>query len=393
MFAMLSSMPRQIWAIALGHGVTDLSPGALYVALPFFKAQLGLTYAETSMIVLIQNITASLSQPIFGYFSDRTSRPWIMPIGCILSGLALLASLLVENYFAVLVCTALSGLGNAAFHPEAAKIVNRLSGRSLGKGASLFSVWGNFGVALGTLLMAFLLGQQNRAYFYIYAIPVLLCGALLMQVTRTLPPLATTKKRAALTVKTAIQWPVFALLGMVAARATVSSGISAFVPLYYVSYLQGSTFYASSLLTVYMIFGALGTVFGGFMSDRYGSKRVMLCSILPVAPLMYLFSYSSDWWPFVILGLVSILLTATFTSSLVLIQKMMPGNIALASGLNLGFSVGLGTLGVLFLGRVADTWGMPLIFTILSLLPLIAFVLTVFIEEPDRSTEKNSRLV
>ncbi|WP_378952788.1 MFS transporter [Pelosinus sp. sgz500959] len=382
MFTMFRSVPKYIWLIALGHGVADLSPGALYVALPFLKAKLVLTYAEVSAIVLVQNITSSLSQPFLGYYSDRRPRPWLMPAGCLLCGVAMLSSLIVENYYLVLLFTALSGFGNAAFHPEAAKIVNRLSGKSVGKGASLFSVWGSIGVASGSMLMAFFLSQKSESIVYYYIVPFLLASAALTYVAIHLPAAPAITKNSLHQLKASFNWSVLSLLGMVAARATVSSGISAFVPLYYVSYLHGSALYASSLLTVYMASGAVGTMIGGIMSDKYGSKTVMIYSILPLSLLMYFFRFADGIWPFVILSLASILLTATFTSSLVLIQKMMPGNVGMASGLNLGFSVGLGTMGVLALGKVADLWSMPVIFDILAFLPIIALFLTWFIREP-----------
>ncbi len=384
MLNMFRSVPMYVWLIALGHGITDLSPGALYVALPFLKAKLGLTYAQVSAIVMMQNITASLSQPFLGYFSDRKPRPWLMPMGCLLCGAAMLGALLVDDYHLVLLCTALSGFGNAAFHPEAAKVVNRLSGKAIGKGASLFSVWGSIGVASGSMLMALLLSQGAGALLYFYIVPFLVSGAALFYVAVMLPPAAGAPKGSLRHLTASFDWSLMSLLGMVAARATVSSGISAFVPLYYVSYLNGSTLYASSLLTVYMAAGAFGTMLGGLMSDKYGSKTVMVYSILPLSLLMYVFRFAEGIWPFFILAIVSVLLTATFTSSLVLIQKMMPNNVGMASGLNLGFSVGLGTMGVLALGKVADLWGMPMIFDILAFLPMIALGLTVFIREPVR---------
>jgi MFS transporter, FSR family, fosmidomycin resistance protein len=384
MFSMIRSIPKHVWLIALGHGITDLAPGALYVALPFFKVKLGLTYAEVSAIVLMQNITSSLSQPFFGYYCDRTPRAWLMPVGCVLCGAAMLASVLASHYYLVLLFTALSGLGNAAFHPEAAKMVNRLSGKSIGKGASLFGIWGSAGAALGSILMTVLLSRDTGASLYFFIVPFLVSGTVLAYVAVSLPPIPTVCSDIMSKLKDSCNWSVFFLLGMVAARATVSSGISTFVPLYYVSYLHGSPLYASSLLTVYIASGACGTMLGGIMSDKYGSKSVMIYSILPLSLLLYLFRFAGDIWPFVILAVVSMLLAATFTSSLVLIQKMMPGNVGMASGLNLGFSVGLGTMGVLVLGKVADLWNISMIFDILAFLPIIAFILTLFIHEPQR---------
>lgn len=382
MLKMLKTVSKYIWLIALGHGVTDLSPGALYAALPFLKAKLSLSYTQVTTIVLMQNITASLSQPLLGYYSDRKPRAWLMAAGCMLCGVAMTASLLVETYYVVLLCTALSGLGNAAFHPEAAKIVNRLSGKSVGKGASLFSVWGSIGVAAGSIFIAYLFSLNLEAALYFYIIPFIITSIVLAYVAISMPAVPVVAVNGLRQLKASFNWSVLSLLGMVAARATVSSGISAFVPLYYVSYLHGSAMYASSLLTVYMISGALGTMIGGAMSDKYGSRTVMIYSIVPLCVLMYFFRFADGIWPFIILSICSILLTATFTSSLVLIQKMMPDNVGMASGLNLGFSVGLGTMGVLALGKIADLWSLPIIFDILAVLPIIALFLTCFIREP-----------
>lgn len=387
MFNLYKDVPKTIWLIALGHLVADLSPGALYVALPFVKAKFALSYAEVSAIVLTQNIASSVSQPLFGYLSDQKHRPWLMPIGCMITGIFMAASLLVSNYYLVMVCTAISGLGNSAFHPEAAKTVNFIGGREKGKAISLFSLGGYGGVALGSMLLGVLLLGGQSPQILIYTLPSFLIGAALFYELNKIPRPEVKGKGSLGTLKECVNWPLLALLGMILTRATVTSGISTFVPLYYVSHLGGSQIYGSSLLTVYLAAGAVGTMFGGILSDKYGSKQVMLYSILPIALLMYWFLSASGIWVFVILALASILLSATATCSLLLTQKMMPKNVAMASGFTLGFSVGLGTMGVLGLGWVADHWGITFVFDILVLLPIIGFILTLFIREPDRSVE------
>ncbi|MEL7635622.1 MFS transporter [Sporomusa sphaeroides] len=379
----VKSIPSSLWLITCAHAVTDLAAGALFVALPYFKVKFGLSYAELTAIVLLQNLTSSVSQPIFGYLSDRKSRPWWMPLGCFISGVGMLFSLLVPTYSLVLLCTAISGLGAAIFHPDGAKVINLLSGEAKGKGASLFSVGGNAGFALGSLFLGTLL-VGSPDILYIFAVPNIIIAALLLWNMKVFASLPQRKQSGSGKAKIAISMnlPLVALLGTVLMRATVNSGLSAFVPLYYTTFLHGSPAYAASLLTVYLAAGAAGTLIGGPLSDRCGSKRVMLYSILPVAPLLYLFKVVDGFGAFIILALVSILLAMTFTSSLVLAQKMMPNNIAMASGLTLGFSIGLGAMGVLALGHVADTLGLPWVFNLLAVLPIAGFILTMFIQEP-----------
>jgi FSR family fosmidomycin resistance protein-like MFS transporter len=386
LLSIIKNLPKSLWIVAIAHGVTDLSAGALLVALPFLKAKFALTYAEVSAIALVQNFTSSVSQPLFGYFSDRSPRPWLMPAGCLISGMAMVASLLAPHYYLTLLLTAITGLGMAAFHPEAAKTANRLSGKAKGKGVSLFAVGGNAGFATGSLLLAGLLYGGFSANIFLYILPYALLGFPLIQMTRDLPIPEAKPAGSLKSLKASLNWPLLSLLGMVLSRSTVASGLSTFVPLYYVSYLHGSEIYASSLLTVFLATSAFGTILGGAMSDRYGSKRVMIYSILPISFLLYLFPMVGDIGAFIVLGFASILLSSTFTSSLVLAQKMMPNNVGMASGLTIGLSVGLGAMGVLALGKAADIWGMPLIFTILACLPVIGFVLTLFVKEPEETT-------
>lgn len=335
MFNLFRNVPRTVWLIALGHMVADLSPGALYVALPFLKAKFALSYAEVSAVVLTQNLASSVSQPLFGYLSDRKPWPWIMPVGCMITGIFMAASLLVPSYPLVMVCTAISGLGNSSFHPEAAKTVNFVGGKEKGKAVSLFSLGGYIGVALGSMLLAVLLVDGQSLRILLYTLPSLAIGIALFYEIGKIPANAAKAQGGLGTLREYINWPLLALLGMILTRATVTSGISTFVPLYYVSHLGGSTVYASSLLTVYLAAGAIGTMFGGILSDKYGSKQVMLYSILPIALLMYCFLSASGMWIFIILFFVGALLSATATSSLLLTQKMMPKNIGMASGFTL----------------------------------------------------------
>ncbi|HWR39900.1 MAG TPA: MFS transporter [Patescibacteria group bacterium] len=381
---MLGNIPAVVWILALGHVVTDLAPGALFVALPFWKAKFALSYAEVSAIVLVQNLTASISQPVFGYLSDRRRMAWLMPLGCLLTGVFMAASLLVPEYGLVLACTAASGLANAAFHPEAAKTVHRISGAdNKGSCISVFSVGGYGGVALGSLFLGVLLFQDS-GHVWMYSLPSFAVSGVLLLVAARLPSGGVGKADTLTALRSAVSWPLAALLGTILTRATVSSGLSTFVPLYYTAQNGGNELYVSSLLTVYLSAGVAGTLLGGTLSDRFGSKRVMLCSVLPVAGLLYFLLSATGIWIFVLLSLVSMLLSSTATSSLLFTQKMMPRNIGMASGLTLGFSIGLGTMGVMGLGRLADIWGLASVFQILMALPLIGFLLTLYVREPEK---------
>jgi len=308
-----------------------------------------------------------------------------MPAGCILSGAGMLASLWSPSYGLLLAFTFLSGLGVAAFHPEGAKAANRLSGEAKGKGVSLFVVGGTAGMAVGSLFLAVLLADGPGPRLFWYIVPSLAIGIPLFRLAAVMPRQEAGNTAPAKWYKELLSGSLLVLLAVIFIRAMTSSGLSTFLPLYYVSYLKGDRVFSGTLLTTYLAAGAIGTLIGGTLSDRYGSRRVMLWSIAPVSLIIYLFRLSTaDALVFLLMDAASILLSAAHTSSLVLAQRMMPGNVGMASGLTLGFSFGVGAMGVLALGRAADVWTLPVVFDILALLPLVGLFLTLFVRDMEK---------
>src|SRR4051794_31748218 len=99
----------------LGHFSNDLLSGILPVLFPVMKIQFGTTNAELGLIALVFTSTSSLTQPLFGYFSDTHGRRWFIPLTLVWG--AVCASLygLVPSYTAVFILAALAGIGSGAF--------------------------------------------------------------------------------------------------------------------------------------------------------------------------------------------------------------------------------------------------------------------------------------
>ena len=156
--------------LAAGHFVTDINTGALPAFLPFLKESLGLSYAMTASILLAFNITSSVIQPIFGFFSDRWSAKWLLPVGPLIASLGLALVGFSPSYSWVLLFASVSGLGQASYHPEGFKTVNLLSGERKATAISLFHLGGNLGFALGPILATFFFaysGLQGSIWFLV----------------------------------------------------------------------------------------------------------------------------------------------------------------------------------------------------------------------------------
>ncbi|MBS2694167.1 MFS transporter, partial [Salmonella enterica subsp. enterica serovar 1,4,[5],12:i:-] len=92
------------------------------------QADFHLSFVQIGMITLTYQLTASLLQPLIGYYTDKHPQPYSLPIGMgfTLSGLLLLS---VANTFPlVLLAAALVGTGSSVFHPESSRVARMASG-------------------------------------------------------------------------------------------------------------------------------------------------------------------------------------------------------------------------------------------------------------------------
>ena len=379
-----SFLNKSLLLIAFSHTVTDLGTGALPILLPFFKSAFALTYTQVGFIVLIQNLTSSVIQPIFGYLSDRLVLTWLVPAGLLLAGVGTAATGLAPSYQTLLSIVIITGLGTASFHPQAAKSVFAVSTMyDRGRSMAIYSLGGNLGQACGSVFMMALLALPgsiiNTVYF---CIPAIGLSALLWKDL----PQASRKRAAAHStkVKPAGRPPipyrmVSALLAYIFLRTSISAGLVNFIPLYYVDYLGGSPIYAGYLITGYLLSGVAGTYLGGSLGDRFGRKTVILASMILTFPLLGLFQYTAGFWTFLVLVAIGFVYIASFSSTIVLAQEMMPGYEALAASLTLGFSIGLGGVSVVALGYIADHFGIASVFSVITAIPPLAVCCAFFL--------------
>src|SRR3712207_6053668 len=138
--------------LSAGHLFTDLNQGAVAALLPFLVTERDLTLAAAGALVLGSTVSSSVVQPLFGIFSDNRPIPALMPLGVLLAGIGMSLVGLAPSYPLIFLCVVVSGIGVAAFHPEAARFANYVSGSRRARGMSFFSVGGNAGVALGPAL-------------------------------------------------------------------------------------------------------------------------------------------------------------------------------------------------------------------------------------------------
>jgi MFS transporter, FSR family, fosmidomycin resistance protein len=363
-------------ALSSGHLATDLAQGALAALLPFLVTRFGLSYAMAAALVLAATVSSSIIQPLFGAVSDARGGFWLLPSGVALSGIGMALAAVAPSYWLVATCVLISGLGVAAYHPEGSKFASYVSGRRRASGMAFFSIGGNIGFALGPLVASSAVLAFGLDGGLVLVIPGLAAAAVLLAARPYLTSFAPSQERRTESRGAPGQPRALALLiGVIALRSVAHMGLFTFVPLWEVARGNGEA-HGTRLLALFLFAGAVGTLAGGPLADRFGRRPVLRWSFVVAAPLILVYVLVGGIGGEIALVLSGAAVIGTFGVSLVMSQEYMPGRVGMASGLSIGFAIGLGGVAALVLGAVADVVGLEAALLATSVGPALAFLLT-----------------
>lgn len=366
--------------LGLGHLFDDINQGALPAMLPFFIMAHNLSYTAAAGLMLALTVSSSILQPLLGEFSDRHSAPWLVPAGLLVAGTGIALSGLMPDYFLIALCIGTAGVGVAAFHPEAARFANYASGEQRATGMSIFSLGGNLGFALGPLLGSLVMATLGLGSSWVLAIPpAIMALAIAVQLPRFHRHRAASAREASTSrVVRKDRWgPFLRLTGAIVSRSILFYGLNTFVPLYWRDDFRESAAAGGIALSIMFTCGAIGTLAGGWLADRYGRLRVVLTSLIVLAVSIFIFTRISDpVLATVFLVPVGLALNAPSSVMVVMGQEYLPNRIGTASGVTLGLAVSVGGLLAPLLGGIADSYGIHTALTLLVAVPLVAFAFT-----------------
>lgn len=375
-----------ILAVSFCHLLNDVMQSLLAALYPMLKGDYGLDFWQIGLLTLAFQVTASLLQPLVGIVADRRPMPYSLSagMGSTMIGLLLLAT--AGSYGLLLLGAAFVGLGSAIFHPESSRVARLASGGRYGLAQALFQVGGNFGTAIGPLLAAFIVvprGQGSVAWFSVAA----MIGMVILwrvggwysayQKRAASRPAAPTmldlsRRRVMLT--------LVVLIVLVFSKHVYLASISSYYTFFVIERFGVSVQESQVLLFIFLGAAAAGTILGGPIGDRFGSKTVIWFSILGVLPFTLALPYANYAWTPVLTILIGLILSSAFPQIVVFAQELLPGRVGMVAGLFFGFAFGLGGLGAAVLGVVADAKGIGYVYTVCSFLPLLG-LLTIFLPD------------
>jgi FSR family fosmidomycin resistance protein-like MFS transporter len=350
---------RGLALLSVGHLSVDLAQGTVPALLPFLVRDRGYSYAAAGALLLFSGIGSSFLQPLLGAFADRIRASWMMPVGTLLAAGGVALSGQFHAYLATGGVLVISSIGVAMYHPEAVRFASYVSvaGGRQGTGMSMFAVGGMSGWALGPILITPVVGLVGLRGTAIVALVPLLATLAIAVNLRYLEQFRPTVETGHVAREQLGEsnWPVFTIAAAAGSlRTGALFGFQAFVPLYVWRTLHSSEGVGNAAIAVMLATGAIGTLFGGRLSDLHGFRRVVIFSLLasaalalfvPIVPLLALFP---------LIAAFGLICEMNFYPIVVIAQRALPKHVGFASGVTLGLSIGLGSICSPLLGVLAD---------------------------------------
>ena len=371
-----------ILAISFAHLLNDMMQSVIPAVYPLIKDEFNLSFTEIGLITLTFQLTASLLQPVVGFYTDKRPVPMSLAAGMAFTFAGLLLFSIAGSFGLLLVAVGLVGVGSSVFHPESSRVAHMASGGKRGLAQSIFQVGGNAGSAIGPLLAALIVmpfGMQGVSWVAIAAVVgMILLWRVGVWYGNHLELRRTKKSSGEVSRPFLSKRRIFSALGillvLIFSKYFYLAGMTSYFTFFLIDKFQVTAQQSQLYLFAFLAAVAVGTIIGGPLGDRFGRKYVIWLSILGAAPFTLLLPYVTLFWTIILAVIIGVIIASAFSAILVYATDLVPGKVGTIAGLFFGLAFGLGGIGSAVLGNLADHTSISFVFRICAFLPLIGVV-------------------
>jgi FSR family fosmidomycin resistance protein-like MFS transporter len=370
-------------ALSISHCMNDALQSVVSASYPIIKDELRLSFQQIGLITLAYQIAASVFQPLIGLYFDRRPSVWSLPVGMMFTLTGLIALAFSTTLPWTLGSVFLVGAGSSTFHPEASRLTSLASGGKRGLAQSVFQVGGNFGSALGPLMVAAVVAPYALSHIAWFAVLAVVAIGVMLFISRwyriRLGLLSARKAVTELHVSAPLPpaktvFTILILMVLIFSKYVYMASLTSYYTFYMIEKFGVTVQQSQVYLFIFLIATTVGTLIGGPVGDRIGRKYVIWLSIVGAAPFALWMPHAGLTGTAVLSFFTGLMLSSAFPAILVYAQELLPYKLGLVSGLFFGFAFGIAGIASAVLGKQADIHGLETVYAICAYMPLIGLV-------------------
>lgn len=382
---------REVWLVSAGHCLTHWYPSTFYILLPLIGQEFGLSYSEIGLVMTCQFIAGAISNVPGGMVVDSVGRKgFLLALSLFWIGFPYLLMGMSHQYWMLLACSALVGIGNNLWHPAAIPTLARRFPSRKGLVLSMHNMGGNVGDAIAPLAVGALLSALTwRQIVLVNLAPGIVVSFLILGYLGTWSLVGEGTERPPGRLSDHLKGLLDLLRNRAVAvlvtssmfRAMTQSALLVFLPLFLTRAMGYSPFAVGLCLFLLQAAGFAAAPIAGHLSDRMGRGRIVASSMAMTAVVLVFMAIAGASPAFVFfIGLLGFFLYALRPVLQAWLLESAPQN---RGGTSIGVLFGAQALGSAVApaaaGMLSDRYGLGAMFWFVTATIVVANLLILLV--------------
>ncbi len=380
----------QLIAVSVGHFTNDFYMALIPPILFIFTEELGLSLTQQAAIAMVITLSGTFLQPVVGYFLGRIGKTSMLSYGLVWVAVGMSITGWITNIYLLMAVIGIAGLASSVYHPLGSAVATSLTKGSHGKSLSVFMTIGGFATMFTPLVAVPMATTYGLKSLVVLMVPGFFVAYFLKKAKIDEIEYISKEKKSKEKSKKKIEMHNKIWFSLVIVIATFKVLVSRTMIVFGVQLLSLKgieLITAGIILSIHLFIRSIGTLTGGFLSDKFGEKKIMVFFNSLSLISLVLASFTSGVLSiagFIVLGYS---LNATATANITMTHKIIPENITFGNGMIMGFSSTIAGLLILLFGKIADTIGLLDAVQLYNVLIFIIIIISILLPKEFSSKE------
>ena len=375
----------QLIAVSTGHFTNDFYMNLIPPILFAFNSSMGLTLTQQSMIAFIIIVGGSLFQPIVGYFLDKIGKSVYLIIGIVWISFMMSITGLITNYYLLLIIVGLASVASSIYHPLGSSTAINLSKGSRGKSLSIFMTIGVFSSTFTPMITIPIVSEFGLKYLAFLMIPGFLVAYFLKfaKIDKIKCRVTDDKKNEKIK-KNKISQNKVKYLSLLVCMSVIRIFFARIMLVFgmQIMIMKGiGIIPAGIVLSVHLFLSSVGILSGGYLSDKFGEKRIMVIFSILLFGIYTITIFSHGLLIIIGVILFGFTLHGPSTANITMSHNILPENINLGTGIIMGLSGTIAGGLILIFGKLADIYGLMEMAQVITCISLIPVFISLYISK------------